>query len=207
VSIKYGQSEVTNWLLRCNQIDKACFYNAPIRCAASQGLTDIVETLMSSGQVDPNVINSGSIDSPLRKAARNGHLEVVNILLSYHPTAYSRGHALVSAWEGRHGDIVDRLLADPWTEDFLQPAFSNGEMDIIDKLMHDIRYTDIPYRNNLVSSAALSRNNATLRLLLADSFEYAIDEVFQNAVHYSDTPERMLLIRYAEYKNRMYKPS
>ena len=103
----------------------------------------IVKGLLKNPRVDPTVHN----DYPIRRASRNGHLEVVRLLLAdlrADPSA-NHNYAIQVASQYGHLEVVRLLLADSFVDPTdnnnyaIRWASRNGHTDIVNLLLQDPR--------------------------------------------------------------------
>jgi ankyrin repeat protein len=85
--------------------DHRAFDSAALRGAALYGHASVVKFLLAVGEADP----CASDGVALKHAARDGKLEIVQLLLPYHSTPTLVLPALRAALQSGHGDIVKTL--------------------------------------------------------------------------------------------------
>lgn len=83
----------------------------PLSLAAERGEAERVESLLKAPDADLNAVNDGG-NTPLTHAARNGHIEIVKMMLQDENRIDSEHyyHAFFAAAKGGHSDVLDLLL-------------------------------------------------------------------------------------------------
>ncbi|PTB81746.1 ankyrin, partial [Trichoderma longibrachiatum ATCC 18648] len=84
---------------------------SPLSLAAERGEAERVESLPKEPDADLNAVNDGG-NTPLSRAARNGHIEIVKMMLQDKDRIDSEHyyHAFFAAAKGGHSDVLDLLL-------------------------------------------------------------------------------------------------
>jgi ankyrin repeat protein len=118
--------------------------------------------------VDPNDLDGYAIKS----TCKNGHFEVIKILLSDSRTSFSN-NLIITAAEHGHADIVTLLSQhlDPSTKrnKAIRLASYHGHIDVVRELMKDKRVDPSDYNNQALTWANEKGNFQIARLLLSDT--------------------------------------
>ncbi|KAK8877014.1 ankyrin repeat protein [Apiospora arundinis] len=187
-----GQLEVVDRLLL--QQAKVNFWNS-LAEAAARGCVSVVERLLQSGA---NVEGRAAIaESPLTRAIKGGHREVVDILLAVGANVNSgvvegRHYPLLAATLGGHVEILDNLL-DAGADDiraqvpaFLQVKPTDTKQMILHRklLEHEVKLSEIAARPRtmLHVAAKLGRAEHAFALLKAGIRVDAVDETGSTAL-------------------------
>lgn len=107
--------------------------------AAANGHADVLHALLADGRADLTRYGRAA----LFEAASHGHLAAVDVLMADH-RILSIEEAVVAAAAGGHGDILDRLLADPridfplndgWAVEALRAAAAAGHVTVVARFL------------------------------------------------------------------------
>jgi hypothetical protein len=143
---------------------------------AAHGRLADVQRMLECGELPVN----GNQNEALVRAAKNGHVDVVDYLLRYamfDPSANDNNPIAtaiaMAAWNG-HLDVVERLLQD---ERFDPSADNNyavrlaalkGHLAVVERLLQDVRVDPSAKENYAVKGAAASGHLAIVDRLLED---------------------------------------
>jgi len=78
LSLYWGFTDLTKFLIRNCEADATCFKNLPIIIATHWGKLDVVELLLENNAVDISINNN----LPIRLACSKGHIDLLNFYLS-----------------------------------------------------------------------------------------------------------------------------
>jgi ankyrin repeat protein len=148
----------------------------PISCASSRGFTEIVQLLLNDGRADP----TDDSNYALYIASKNGHIEVVRLLLQWSsgtkrvdPTA-DDNCAIRIASENGHIEIVLLLLQDPRVDpsadgnQAIRYASENGHVEVVRLLLEDPRVDPSVRDNYAIMMASKNGHVDVVQLLLQD---------------------------------------
>jgi ankyrin repeat protein len=139
---------------------------------AAHGRLADVQEMLESGKLLVN----GNVHGALRRAAENGHVDVVDYLLRhamFDPSADDSRAIQVSAWSG-HLAVVERLLRDPRVDPSagnnyaVRWAAENGHLAVVDLLLQDERVDPSANNNYAIVVAARYGRLAIVERLLHD---------------------------------------
>ena len=139
---------------------------------AAHGRLADVQRMLESGGLRGN----GRLDDALKRAAENGHVDVVDCLLRhamFDPSADDNCAIRLAALSG-HLAVVERLLqderVDPSARDnvaVLSAAF-NGHLAVVERLLRDVRVDPSARENDAIRKAARNGHVAVVERLLED---------------------------------------
>lgn len=172
---------VIQTFLKDPRVDPVSKNNAVFCIAAGNGNLEMVNTLLKDSRVISACnyqANNGQLPSnyqPIRLAARNGHLPMVQSLIARQsdPSLYN-GYAIIAAAQYGHLHIIQALLKSsrpilPIVSDYaMYLAITNGHLDIVKTLLNDpkIQSSFNNDRNSIVIHNAIKKGHTEIVKLL-----------------------------------------
>lgn len=188
-----GCEEVLFWLYNFTNHE---FRPILTKVAARAGHHQTLEWLFSSGGMVANAKETYTCDG----AAEGGHLGILEWAFNLMGCSYSPA-ALIGAAKNGHLDCVNWLLTNPTQygkdRNALAAAMEGGHMPIVMRL-RDEKY---PWSWAAVEAAAQGGNTACLMHALADGCEWSFDGLVANAAFGGHLETIEAVVRYAEAKD------
>jgi ankyrin repeat protein len=139
----------------------------------------IVQKFLKLVNIDPAIDKrlNGRGKSAIRLASKNGHVEVVKLLLNdprVDPSA-ENNYAIRLASENGHVEAVKLLLNDPRVDpsaennDAIRWASKNGHAEVVKLLLNDPRIDPSDDNNDAIRCASWNGHSEVVKLLLNDS--------------------------------------